>query len=75
MATVDVDKTTPMKNSLDAVTSSKRAKEDATDDFIQSLLNASAAGASQRVIGDAAGLSHARIGQIIREYRRSRDGE
>ena len=61
--------------SLAMVSERRRSKEHAMDDFIYAVLNASAAGASQRMIGDAAGLSHARIGQIIRQYRTKKDWE
>lgn len=45
-----------------------KARHEADTDFIESVLHAVRSGASQRQVGDAAGLSHARIGQIVRRY-------
>lgn len=53
---------------LQHVRDCRKARENAEDDFIEAVLHATRAGASQRQIGEAAGLSHARIGQIVRQY-------
>jgi hypothetical protein len=50
------------------VTDCARAREEAETDFIEAVLHAARSGASQRQIGNACGLSHARIGQIVRKY-------
>ena len=53
---------------LQHVRDCRKDLKEAEDDFIEAVLHATRAGASQRQIGDAAGLSHARIGQIVRQY-------
>jgi hypothetical protein len=59
----------PVDAALKEVSSARLNQRHAGDDFIDAVLAASSAGASQRMIGEFAGLSHARIGQIIRAYR------
>jgi hypothetical protein len=55
---------------LQHINDCRKAREQAEVDFTEAILHASQAGHSQRQIGEAADLSHARIGQIIRQYGR-----
>jgi len=53
---------------LSVVSDAAMERERAQTDFIDAVLQAWQSGLSHRAIANAAGLSHTRIGNIIREY-------
>lgn len=52
---------------LSEVAEIARMRDQLDSEFQQVIVAASEAGISQRAIGEAAGLTHARIGQIVRQ--------
>jgi len=52
---------------LDELRDLKKMRESIESEFVHAIMTAASAGISQRAIGEAAGLSHARIGQIVRQ--------